>query len=282
MIGFTSGKGLNKSTLCTKHHFIIKPKRKGMLKAAICDWRARGSSRHITKTLIVMKLTIVLLTAALLNVQAKGVSQTVSFSAENASLKEVFAAIKKQTGFVVLYNKVYLNDARPVSVKAVNVPLTSFLDQVFKHQPVDYSIQGNTISINRKVATSPKGSGVDDVLPPGPVKGIVRDADGKALSGVNIIVKGTQRGTTTDANGLFTISAEVGNVLIISYVGYQSTEYKIMTAVAASSDRQLGSGAEGPIIITLLQSQTELDEVKIIGYGQTTQRYSTGNVSTIK
>ncbi len=65
--------------------------------------------RHpfITKTLLVMKLTIFLLTAAFLNVSANGVSQTVTFSGQNAKLNEVFASVKKQTGFSFIYFDVY-------------------------------------------------------------------------------------------------------------------------------------------------------------------------------
>ncbi len=56
---------------------------------------------------------------------------------------------------------------------------------------------------------------------------ITSAADKKALPGVAIIVKGTQNGTTTDADGHFTIEASGGNILIISYIGFVSKEFTI-------------------------------------------------------
>src|SRR5882672_4760890 len=55
--------------------------------------------RGITKTLLVMKLTILFLTVAFLNVSAKGLSQTVTISGKDMPLKKVFSLIEQQTGF---------------------------------------------------------------------------------------------------------------------------------------------------------------------------------------
>ena len=61
--------------------------------------------RHLKKALLVMKLTTVLLLAGLLQVRAAGYSQTITLAGRDMPLKEVFAAIKKQTGYVAFYNK---------------------------------------------------------------------------------------------------------------------------------------------------------------------------------
>ena len=88
----------------------------------------------VSKTMLVMKLTMLLLTGAFLNVSANGLAQTtVSFSGKNVPLVKVFTAITEQTGFSVAYS-INIFDSRPtVSVDAVNQPMKEFLEDVFEH-----------------------------------------------------------------------------------------------------------------------------------------------------
>ena len=59
------------------------------------------------------------------------------------------------------------------------------------------------------------------------VSGVVLDDNGDSLIGVNILVKGTNRGTVTNIDGKYTINCKVGDVLLFSYTGYQSWEQEI-------------------------------------------------------
>ena len=59
------------------------------------------------------------------------------------------------------------------------------------------------------------------------VNGLVTDFSSEPLIGVSILVKGTSNGTVTDLDGKFSLSAEMGNMLQISYVGYISQEIKV-------------------------------------------------------
>ncbi len=59
-----------------------------------------------------------------------------------------------------------------------------------------------------------------------PVSGVVKGPDGKPLAGANIIIKGKNKGVTTDNNGQFTIDADQNDILIVSSVGYESKEVK--------------------------------------------------------
>src|SRR5579885_2450992 len=77
----------------------------------------REKCRLFTKTLLVMKLTIVLLTIAFVNVYAEGYAQAiVSFTGKSVKLEQVFRSIKKQTGYVVMYNKAVIDNTRPVTI----------------------------------------------------------------------------------------------------------------------------------------------------------------------
>ncbi len=83
------------------------------------------------------------------------------------------------------------------------------------------------------------------------VKGVVKDATGEPIIGASVIVKGQTKGTVTDLDGNFTISAKSGSTLVISYIGFATQE------VAAG----------GNLNITLQEDNAQLDEVVVLGYG---------------
>jgi TonB-linked SusC/RagA family outer membrane protein len=62
------------------------------------------------------------------------------------------------------------------------------------------------------------------------IKGTVKDANGGPLVGVNIALKGTDKGTQSDVNGNFTIEANAGDILVFTYIGYNKTEVKVTGA----------------------------------------------------
>ncbi len=71
------------------------------------------------------------------------------------------------------------------------------------------------------------------------ISGTVLDEDGGPLPGASVVIKGTTTGSTTDFDGLFSIDAEVGDKLVISYIGYETKE---VTAAAGGMSVQLSSG----------------------------------------
>ena len=88
---------------------------------------------------------------------------------------------------------------------------------------------------------------------PGVISGRVVDDSGNPLSGASIHVKGTNAGTTTDANGFFKLqNIPVNSMLSVSSVGYSAKELK---------------AAPGYVTVSLNQAQTSLEEVVVTGYG---------------
>ncbi|MFL5787042.1 MAG: SusC/RagA family TonB-linked outer membrane protein, partial [Flavisolibacter sp.] len=97
------------------------------------------------------------------------------------------------------------------------------------------------------------------------VTGKISGENGEALSGVSITVRGTSIGTTTDANGLFSISVPNANsILVISHVGYATQEFAV--------------GNRTTLNITLAQARSTMDEVVVIGYGTASKRDLTGSI----
>ncbi|MGI4883573.1 MAG: SusC/RagA family TonB-linked outer membrane protein [Janthinobacterium lividum] len=104
--------------------------------------------------------------------------------------------------------------------------------------------------------------------PPVTVTGRVVQANGDALPGVTILVKGTNQGTSTDTNGSYSITAPEGSTLIISYVGFVRQE------VAVSS-------ARNPLNVTLVADVAALNEVVVVGYGTQERGSVTGAISSV-
>ncbi|MEI3797087.1 MULTISPECIES: SusC/RagA family TonB-linked outer membrane protein [unclassified Chitinophaga] len=268
-----------------------------MTKTAFCGWPARGGTHPFTKIVLVMKLTFFLLTAAFFNVAANGFSQSVTYSGKNVSLETVFSAVKKQTGYLFLYQETDLSGAKPVTVQATNEPLLQFLENVFRNQPLKYLIGSKTISIYP--IAQPAGNNTtavsSDQLSLFPVSGIILNREGEPLPGANVLIKGTKTGVATKADGSFTLNANAGDVLVISRIGYGSMELKLISATNAVVVAYPDSKADGVALkagqsiftgsgfrLILPPSISKLDEVQIIAYGTTTQRFNTGSVTSIK
>jgi TonB-linked SusC/RagA family outer membrane protein len=100
------------------------------------------------------------------------------------------------------------------------------------------------------------------------IKGRLSDVTGTPLSGVSVVIKGTARGTTTNASGEFSITANPGDVLEFSMVGYQSTSVKV------------GPGT-GEITLQLQSRNSAVEEVIVIGYGTQKRAAVTGAISSV-
>jgi TonB-dependent starch-binding outer membrane protein SusC len=92
--------------------------------------------------------------------------------------------------------------------------------------------------------------------------------DGSGLPGVNIVEKGTSNGTTTDVDGGFSLNVGSNSTLVFSFVGYQSQEVPV--------------GNQTSISINLNPDVTQLSEVVVIGYGETTVKDATGAVAAVR
>jgi len=98
------------------------------------------------------------------------------------------------------------------------------------------------------------------------VSGSVTDENGLPLIGVNIIVKNTSRGTQTDFDGNYSISANAGEILVFSFVGF------------SASERTVG---ESSTINVTMQTSENLDEIVVVGYGTQSKRNITDNIVSI-
>lgn len=99
------------------------------------------------------------------------------------------------------------------------------------------------------------------------VKGVVSDATGEPLIGATILVKGTSKGTATDLDGNYTITAAPNSELQFSYIGYKSQTVKI--------------NGKTTLDVVLQEDSEVLDEVVVVGYGTQKKESMTGAVSVV-
>ena len=99
------------------------------------------------------------------------------------------------------------------------------------------------------------------------ITGTVTSAEYGALIGAAVTVDGTTRGTQTDENGIFSISAQQGDVLTISYVGMK--------------DSKINVGASNVYNVNMETQERTIDEILVVGYGTSTKEQFTGTATKI-
>ncbi len=162
-----------------------------------------------------------------------------------ATVDQVFKIIKKQTDFDFIYPRRLFKNSPKVKLNRGEVTVSELLEQSLSSNNISFELaEDNTILIVEK----PIINEVKKVQQK--VTGIVTDNNGQPLPGVNVIVKGTTTGTTTDINGNYEITANEGDVLVFSYVGFETKEFTV-----TSGDSTLN--------ITLQEGGVSLTEVVI-------------------
>lgn len=214
-----------------------------------------NKGRKLYKSLLVMKLTTILIIVACIGAHAAALSQKINLDAKNVSIEEVFNVIKKQTGYHFFYEKNVLNDLPKVSVHAVNEDIASVLKDCFKTLPISFYISDNTIGIKRKVIAPAQKLSPVIVLPEQTViKGTVTDSLGKPLTGVSVYLKGTKIGTTTNNLGHYSLAFSAQNaILVFAYIGYET--------------QQIPVDNNATLNIILKQQGNDLEQMVVVGYG---------------
>ena len=228
----------------------------------------KDSKSLLTKTILVMKLSAILILVASLHVAARSTAQKVTYSGKGVELPKVLSAIREQTGYVFFYDKKYMQDISPITVSLKDAPVELALKTILQGLPLDFEIEGNTIFINRKTSAVKEAPEEPRAAPQDTIRGIVRDSTGAPLQGASVLIKGTKKGTRTDLKGGFALRRfQQMAVLVISYTGYQ--------------DKEVAISGDGPLFIFLQRSQDPLDATVVQAYGTTSRRFSVGSISTV-
>lgn len=203
-------------------------------------------------------------------------NKKISVQAQDLEIKKVLNEIEKQAGVRFIFSSRVIRSGRKVTVQQANQELSKVLDDFLAPLGLTYEVSGKNIVI--RPAQSPTLNGDPEVsVKKGlsiqaeqVIKGRVTDAESREpLPGVNILIKGTQTGTSSDANGNYSLSVPDANtVLVYSFVGYEPQEVKV--------------GSRTDIDVSLKTDQKSLEEVLVVGYGTVKKSDLTGSVSSVK
>lgn len=189
-------------------------------------------------------------------------SQDISLKNRNITVKEAMERLKITSGYSFVFSSMDVDTSKRISLSLKDATVDEAVQQILKGQKnVDYEIQGKKIII-KKITVDPQSSKQEKV------SGRVLDANGEPAIGATVMVKGTTVGTTTDVDGNFSLETNVGAILEISYVGYET--------------QQLRAQGGKAFVVSLKEDSQLLDEVVVIGYGTTTRKDFTGSVSSMK
>ena len=177
---------------------------------------------------------------------------------ENPDLKQLFRIMRISIFllffclFSLMAENSHSQNAR-VTINRSDAPLESILNEI--ESQTDYLfIYKEDVNVKMRKTIQVNGKPVTDVL-------------GEPLIGVTVMLKGDMQGTVTDINGRFSLSAEQGDVIVVSYIGYASQEIRL-------KDTKL-------LRIMMKEDVELLDEVVVIGYGSISKKELTSAVSHI-
>lgn len=211
------------------------------------------------------------------NNYAQVLDKKVTLSLKEVSIEEALAKIEAVTDVKFFYSVDQLNIKDKISFEAKDRSLREILDELLTPYQVKYKVheKRSTITLKRQEEGTEArvgGKGNLDMAGPYPaatITGKVTDAaTQQPMAGVNVIVKGTTTGTTTDADGRFAIDAGDTDVLVFSFIGFKTFETQV--------------NGRSVIEVTMEEDITGLQEVEVnAGYWKVADRERTGNISKV-
>jgi TonB-linked SusC/RagA family outer membrane protein len=196
--------------------------------------------------------------------------EVISINAEEKKIKHVLSEIEKSVPIKFTYNPQTIAIDQRISIDYRHQKLSDVLAGIFGPLNIQYQLSGEYIILRKRIVpdtTQTADSNLSSVAVV--VTGTVTDESGAPLPGVNVVVKGTTLGTTTNAEGKYSISlAEGTETLIFSFIGYKTVE--------------LSPGNNTVFNVTLESDVTSLGEVVVIGYGTQNKAEITSSVASIK
>lgn len=193
-------------------------------------------------------------------------AQGVSLHLRNVTVAKAMTELRKQSGYSFVYEGSDLNTSQRVNVNAIDVRQAA--DQILGSQNVTYTIQGKNIVVSAKDKQSQR-------LPQRPankagnrtIKGRITDANGEPIIGASVKVKGNDLGVVSDLDGNYSISANPGDALVVSYVGFKTQDVRV--------------GQKDVVNVTITEDDKLLNEVVVVGYGTQKKVNLTGSVASV-
>ncbi|WP_020605384.1 TonB-dependent receptor [Spirosoma spitsbergense] len=201
-------------------------------------------------------------------------NRRISISAQNQDVEVIIKRIEKLASVQFLFSREIIQSKRKVTYQAKNEQLSQVLAQVLTPLNLSYEVVGQQIVLKREATTAipnqqTTSNAQMEAAQDRQITGRVIGEDGQGIPGVNIQIKSTTRGTTSDVTGNYRLNVpeQAGNILVFSYIGYVTQEVPIST--------------QSTINTTLIVDNKTLNEVVVVGYGTQKKRDITGSVVSV-
>ncbi|MBZ9629508.1 carboxypeptidase-like regulatory domain-containing protein [Salegentibacter sp. LM13S] len=129
-----------------------------------------------------------------------------------------------------------------------------------------YFSEPNSYEYRQYLSRKKRSGGAEDLL--GNTRGKITDINGLPLPGVNVTIKGTGNGTQTNFDGEFALDTKAEDILVISYLGFGTYEYRV--------------GETKELFVIMEEDSSALNEVVTVGYGSQVQGEVVGSANGLR
>lgn len=198
------------------------------------------------------------------------------------SLLSVLKELNRKKGIYFMFAEPSLANTQVTELRSIKNDIERILDELLKgtnllYKKVDdktyviFSSRQKTSAVAEELQnTNRQYTSIDDIPSLTQkferITGRITGTDGNPLAGVSVQVKGSTRGTFTNASGVFTIEANKGDILLISYIGYETTQMMIGNDQSLSIAMTLANQQMNEVVVTALGIRKE---TRRLGYSVT-------------
>lgn len=205
-----------------------------------------------------------------------------SMRLDDASVRQAFAVIEDQTAFRFAYDQKDVDKNVKLHLSEGEYLVSQALDEISRQANLSFKQINNTIYVKKEM---PKALHMDEITPVSKRKladvaalasqdltvsgQVTSQDDNSPLPGVNVVIRGTSSGTTTDVDGRYSLQVpDETAVLVFSYIGFTTEEIPV--------------GSRSVINVSLTPDIKQLSEIVVVGYGEQRRREVTGSVTKIE
>lgn len=205
---------------------------------------------------------------------AQGVlDREVSLNIKEKKLEYVLTKIEEQTKVMFVFSPKLIQSNRLVTISKSKEKLSVVLDELSRQMNIEYEVVGDKVILKRQLSDkATEETTASPELAFLPITGRITNSKGKPLSGVSIVVKNKAGGTSTNANGAFTIDANEGDILVVSIIGFKTKEVpvgslhelsinleeavaELTTVVVGSRSLRPRTNVESPVPVDVISSK---------------------------
>ncbi|CAM3951941.1 TonB-linked outer membrane protein, SusC/RagA family [Pedobacter westerhofensis] len=211
------------------------------------------------KFILLMKVAFLLVMVTCMQVSAHvNAQQKFSIDLKQAEVSSILTRIQKESDYRFFYNYASIKKLGKVNLQVKDASVDEILAAIIVNR-LPYKIAEDHVVVFYDT---------DNMNAQQTVKGKVLDKNGVTLIGVSVKLQGSNVGATTNANGEFSIRAPENGILEISYIGYEKQIVQI--------------GGRSTITVTMAETNANLNEVVVVGYGTTKKIDVTGSIASVK